>query len=71
MSDRSRSWWARRKTRARRLQREIKAERLHADRLAEALRLTQEYAQLPAQPGWSWFDALEAHRAYREALTNE
>lgn len=36
----------------------------HADRLAEALRLTQEYVGsevLPPIPGWSWFDALTAH----------
>lgn len=35
-----------------------------ADDLAEAVRLTEEYAQLPAIQGWSWFDAF---RRYRES----
>lgn len=38
----------------------------HAVMLAQALRHTQEYVGpdlLPALPGWSWFDALEAHKA--------
>lgn len=38
--------------------------RAHAEMLAQALRLTQEYvgdAILPPQEGWSWFDALRAH----------
>lgn len=30
--------------------------------LTEALRLTVEYAQLPARPGWSWFDTLSKYR---------
>lgn len=30
--------------------------------LLEAIRLTQEYAQLPAIPGWSWYDAYRYHR---------
>lgn len=35
-----------------------------ADRLAEALRLTAEWSQAIALPGWSWFDALtEYHEA--------
>lgn len=37
----------------------------HAQMLAEALRLTQEYVGdelLPPVEGWSWFDALKAHR---------
>lgn len=29
--------------------------------LAEALRLTAEYAMLPALAGWSWYDALRRH----------
>lgn len=29
--------------------------------LIEAIRLTQEYALLPAIPGWSWYDALVKH----------
>lgn len=36
----------------------------HADRLARALRLTQEYVGaelLPPIEGWEWFDALNAH----------
>lgn len=39
----------------------------HAERLAEAIRLTREYIdggtgeRLPAIEGWSWFDALHAH----------
>lgn len=35
-------------------------------RLAEALRLTQEYVGselLPPMPGWSWFDALREYDA--------
>lgn len=32
------------------------------ERLLEAIRLTQEYAQLPAIAGWSWYDAYRAHR---------
>lgn len=31
-------------------------------RLLEAIRLTQEYAQLPAVDGWSWFDAYRSRR---------
>ncbi len=40
-----------------------------ADKLAEALRLTQEYCGddlLPPKPGWSWFDALEAYKSWVE-----
>lgn len=51
--------------------RELAAEYAERDaliaRLAEALRLTQEYvgdATLPALPGWEWFDALEEYKAY-------
>lgn len=29
--------------------------------LTEALRLTAEYAMLPALPGWSWYDAVSAY----------
>lgn len=42
------------------------------ERLLEAIRLTQEYAQLPALPGWSWFDIYrelrpdDAERLHRE-----
>jgi len=28
------------------------------EELVEAIRVTQEYALLPAQPGWAWYDAL-------------
>lgn len=41
-----------------------------AERLATALRLTQEYVGdelLPPLPGWSWFDALNAHAALAAA----
>lgn len=31
--------------------------------LLTALRLTAEYADLPARPGWSWFDAFNAYGA--------
>lgn len=30
--------------------------------LLEAIRLTQEYAQLPALDGWSWWDVYSRHR---------
>lgn len=36
-------------------------------KLAEALRLTQEYVGddlLPPVPGWSWFDALQEYQAH-------
>lgn len=42
------------------------------ERLLEAIRLTQEYAQLPAVEGWSWYDAYrelrpdDARRLQRE-----
>lgn len=29
--------------------------------LIQAIRLTQEYSQLPAVKGWEWYDALEKH----------
>ena len=35
----------------------VETERAKAD-LIEAIRLTQEYIQLPAVEGWSWYDAL-------------
>jgi hypothetical protein len=40
-------------------------EEAHADMLAEALRLTAEWANALAMPGWSWFDALSLHHARR------
>lgn len=46
----------------------LEQERALSDQLAQALRLTQEYVGnelLPALPGWSWFDALEAYKAAR------
>lgn len=36
----------------------------HCDRLAQALRLTQEYVgadMLPPLEGWEWYDALNSH----------
>lgn len=33
----------------------------NVDDLVDAIRLTQEYAQLPAISGWSWYDALARH----------
>lgn len=45
---------------------EVEVLRAHADMLARAIDLTQQYVgteTLSALPGWSWFDALEAHRA--------
>lgn len=30
--------------------------------LCEAIRLTAEYAQLPQEGGWSWYDALKKYR---------
>lgn len=32
------------------------------DELLEAIRLTQEHAQFPCLPGWSWWDAYRKHR---------
>lgn len=31
------------------------------EELTEAIRLTQEYIQLPAEEGWSWYDALKKY----------
>lgn len=32
------------------------------EELLEAIRLTQEYAQLPALPGWTWYDTYRRWR---------
>lgn len=47
-----------------RLRRPVRWRRI-ADDLAEAIRLTEEHACLPAEPGWSWYDALRRYDAAR------
>lgn len=47
--------------RKRELARRLAATKLAKADLVEAIRLTQEYIQLPAVPGWSWHDALARH----------
>lgn len=42
-------------------EREITALRTAFADLVDAIRLTQEYTQLPALEGWSWYDALTRH----------
>ena len=37
-------------------------DRATIDGLLEAIRLTQEYVQLPAVDGWSWWDVYRRHR---------
>ena len=32
------------------------------EELLEAIRLTQEYAQLPALEGWTWYDTYRKYR---------
>lgn len=36
--------------------------RADLDEALEAIRLTQEYTQLPAHEGWTWFDVYRKHR---------